>query len=72
MRFSCPRHAYVAAMQIRSAASDLTLFYKYAPIGSGLSGTEAKILMRRLASHFGQPLALLWVPGFLMSPRAWW
>jgi len=31
-------------------------------IGSGLS--EAKILMRRLVSHFGQPLTLLRVPGF--------
>ena len=64
MRLSCPRHAYVAAMQISSAAPDLALFYKYALIGSGLSGTEAKILMRRLVGRFGQLLALLRVPGF--------
>lgn len=51
-------------MQIRSAAPDLALFYKYALISSGLSGTEAKILMRRLVGHFGQPLTLLRIPGF--------
>ena len=64
MRLSCPRHAHVAAMQIRSATPDLALFYKYALIGYGLSGTEAKILMRRFFSHFRQPLTLLRVSGF--------
>ena len=54
----------MAAMQIRSAAPDLALFYKYTLIGYGLSGTEAKILMRRLVGHFGQPLMLLRVSGF--------
>lgn len=54
----------MAAMQIRSAAPDLALFYKYALSGSGLSGTEAKILMRRLVGHFRQPLTLLRVSGF--------
>lgn len=64
MRLSCPRHAHVAAMQIRSAAPDLALLYTYALIGYGLSGTEVKILMRRLVGHFGQPLTLLRVSGF--------